>query len=121
MADEQAPTQSPAASAPKPAQVQPQAADVVKPPATAAQARPDAPADNEDPRSKAARLRREAAEIEATLTADEGHTRVKVEAPHIQFEFGGTLIGDEFVPVHNTKLADIQEAADAAGVTLTIE
>jgi hypothetical protein len=119
MADDQQPQA--AADQPVPGKVQPQPADMIRPPATAEAARPAQPEAKEEPRDKAARLRREAAEIEAGLPAPDDTVRVKVEEPHIQFEFGGTVIGNEFVPVHTMRLTEVQQAADAAGVKLTTE
>ena len=85
------------------------------------QALPASQADAEDPRDKAARLRREAAEIEATLPAPENTVRVKVEEPHTEFHFGAVSVGTEYTHVPASYLADFQNAAEAAGVTLTTE
>lgn len=102
-------------------QVTPQPADVVRPPATTAQAAPAAREPEESPADKAARLRREAAEIEASLPAPEGTARVRVEPPHDGLHFGGISVGNEFVPVNVYQLSGLQAAAESAGVKLTTE
>jgi hypothetical protein len=106
---------------PDPGQGVPQVQPVIRPPATAAETKPADPGADEQPRDKAARLRREAAAIEATLPRAEGTTRVKVEPPHSELSRGAVVVGNEFVPVSNFQLADFIAAADAAGVKLTIE
>lgn len=99
----------------------PKPADVIRPPATAEQAAPSVLADKESPVERAARLRRELAEAEASLPAPEGTTRVKVEPPHDGLHFGGISVGNEFVPVNTHQLSDLQAAAESAGVKLTTE
>jgi hypothetical protein len=121
MADEtpQAPAQQPAQ--PQQGQAVPQPQAVIRPPATAAQARPAPLPEEESPRAKAARLRREAAEIERSLPQVEGTVRVRVNLPHSEFHFGGVHIGNEFVPVNAALLADVMQAADNSGVELITE
>ena len=120
MADEttQAPTQAGQAPAPVQQNV-PQPVSVIRPPATAEQARP-APPGTEDPRARAAALRREAAQIEASLGGP-ATVNVKVGPPHAELHFGGMFVGTEFVPVPAGRLASLQQAANDAGVTLITE
>lgn len=98
-------------------QVVPQPVSAIRPPATAAEARPTG---DPDPRAEAAALRRRAAEIEASLGGP-ATINVKIEPPHSELHFGGIYVGNEFVPVPRTRLASLQQAADNAGVTLTTE
>jgi hypothetical protein len=114
--------QQPAAPVPQAGGVQqnvPQPTTMIRPPATAEETRP-APPGTEDPRARAAALRREAAELEASAGGP-ATINVKIEPPHSELHFGGTFVGNDFVPVPRTRLAAIQQAADNAGVTLVTE
>jgi hypothetical protein len=93
---------------------------MIRPPATAEEARPAPPSDDSNPLARAAALRREAAEIEASAGGPPT-INVKVEAPHESILFGGMYVGNDFVPVPRNRLSALQQAADNAGVTLTTE
>jgi hypothetical protein len=103
-----------------PQQAVPQPASVIRPPATAEQARPAPPSDDSDPRARAAALRREAAAIEASLGGP-ATVNVKVGPPHSELHFGGIYVGNDFTPVPMNRLAALQQAADSAGVNLITE
>lgn len=75
----------------------------------------------EDPRAKAARLRAEAAAIEASLPAGPGTVKVKVAPPHHYFSFGAARLGPEYSEIPAAALAGVMQSAAEAGVTLTIQ
>jgi hypothetical protein len=114
MADEQAASQAGT-------QAVPQAADMIRPPSTAAAARPAPPPADDSPEGRVQRARAELAEAEAALPKQTGVTNVKVEPPHAEFHFGGSSVYSDFGPVNDLLLPHVQQAADAAGVKLTTE
>jgi len=102
-------------------QAVPQPASVVRTPSTAEQTRPAPPGDDSNPLARAAALRREVARLEQAAGEGPATINVKIEPPHSELHFGGTYVGNEFVPVPRSRLSAIQQAADNAGVTLTTE
>jgi hypothetical protein len=102
-------------------QVVPQAASVIRPPATAEQTRPAPPPADDSPEARVQRARAELAEAEAALPKQTGMTNVRVEPPHAEFHFGGSSVYSDFGPVNDLLLPHVQQAADAAGVKLTTE
>ena len=75
----------------------------------------------EDPRARAARLRAEAAAIEASFPAGPGMVKVKVAPPHQFFSFGPASLGPEYSEIPAAALAGVMQSAVEAGVTLTIQ
>ena len=75
----------------------------------------------EDPAAEAARLRAEAAAIEAALPPSPGTVRVRVEAPHAEFWLGGVGVGTEPTEVPEHLVPALMQSASEAGVTLTQE
>jgi hypothetical protein len=77
-----------------------------------------------DPRdARIAELEAQLAEIKRPpASADFGlPARLKVEAPHSELHYAGRVIGTEFTEVPANMLAAYMEAADNAGVTLTMD
>ena len=109
------------ADEPQTGQAVPQPASVIRTPSTAEETRPAPPSDDSNPIARAAALRREAARLEQEAGAGTPTINVKIEPPHSELHFGGTFVGNDFVPVPRSRLAAIQQAADNAGVTLTTE
>ena len=75
-----------------------------------------------DPYGQARLLRAQAAAIEAAAPPTDEYVRLKVEPPHVEFAYGGTVVGTEWTPVHSSLAPGVlSAAAGAAGVTLTQE
>ena len=59
---------------------------------------------------------------EAAAPPTDEYVRLKVEPPHVEFAYGGTVVGTEWTPVHSSLAPGVlSAAAGAAGVTLTQE
>jgi hypothetical protein len=76
----------------------------------------------DDPYGLARELRAQAAAIEAAAPPTDEYVRLKVEPPHVEFAYGGVIVGSEWTPVHSSLAPGVlSAAAGAAGVTLTQE
>jgi hypothetical protein len=80
------------------------------------------PGPPDDPYGLAARLRAQAAALEAEAPPTDEYVRMKVEPPHTSFGYGGVEIGNEWTAVHVSLAPGVLRAAAAhAGVTVTQE
>lgn len=75
-----------------------------------------------DPYGEARLLRAQAAALEASAPPTDEYVRLKVEPPHVQFSYGGAVIGSDWTAVHASLVPGVlSAAAGAAGVTVTQE
>lgn len=98
----------------------PQPTSMIRPPATAEETRPAPPGDDTNAAARIRALRQEADKLEAGLHGP-ATVKVKVELPHSELHFGGLFVDNEFTPVPLERLASLQQAAENAQVTLTVE
>jgi hypothetical protein len=73
----------------------------------------------DDPYGQALLLRAQAAALEASIPADAPYVRMKTEAPHESFQFGGTYIGSDWTTIPEHLAPGVLRAAADAGVTVT--
>lgn len=82
----------------------------------------DPQADAVDPFARARALRAEADALEAAAPPTDEYVRLKVEPPHVEFAYGGVVVGTEWTAVHSSLAPGVlSAAAGAAGVTVTQE
>jgi hypothetical protein len=75
-----------------------------------------------DPYAKARELRSQADALEAAAPPTDEYVRLKVEPPHVEFGYGGVVVGTEWTAVHSSLAPGVlSAAAGAAGVTITQE
>jgi hypothetical protein len=72
-----------------------------------------------DPYGQAKLLRAQASAIEAAIPADAPYVRMKTEQPHVEFSFGGTVVGADWTLVHASLAPGVLRAAADAGVSVT--
>ena len=76
----------------------------------------------EDPYAQARELRAQADALEASAPPTDEYVRLKVEPPHVEFGYGGVVVGTEWTAVHSSLVPGVlSAAAGAAGVTVTQE
>jgi hypothetical protein len=67
----------------------------------------------------AAALRKQADELESSVPAAPGTSKLKVEEPHESFSFGAAWVGPDWTSVGDHLVPGVMQAAREAGVTIT--